>query len=81
MQQILLEAISKDMRSKKMTRNSPHGFTKCKSWLNNSIAFYEMTGFVDKWRGINVTFHFSKAFDTTYFSTLVAKLVRYILGK
>lgn len=67
---------------RQMSRNSPQKFIKYKSWLINEISVYnEMPSFVEKKRGINVYFHLNKAFDITSHSTLVAKLVRYILGE
>ena len=45
MEQLILEAIIKQVEEKKFLRSSQHGFTKGKSCLTNLIAFYDdMTG-------------------------------------
>jgi len=45
MQQLILEAIVKQVEEKKVISSSQHGFTKGKSCLTNLIAFYNgMTG-------------------------------------
>ena len=50
MEQILLKAISRDMKDT-MTWNSQHGFTEGRSCLIIPVAFCnEMTGCVDKGR-------------------------------
>lgn len=51
---------------------------------DNLIACHEkMTGSVGKWRSVivNIICNFSKAFDTATHRSLIAKLVRYKLGK
>jgi len=48
MEQLILEAIIKQVEEKKVIRSSQHGFTKGKSCLTNLIVFYDdMTGWVD----------------------------------
>ena len=55
MEQLILEAIMKQVEEKKVIRNSQQGFTKGKSCLANLIAFYdEMTGWVDEGRAVDV---------------------------
>ena len=64
MEQLILEAIIKQVEEKKVTRSSQHGFTKEKSCLTNLIAFYDgMTGWVGEGRAMDVVYlDFSKAF-------------------
>lgn len=51
MEQILLEATSRHMQDKKMTRNSQHEFSMS---LTNPTAFYnEMMGCVNKGRALH----------------------------
>lgn len=59
-----MEDISRHMEDKKMLGNSLYRFTKCKSCMTNSIAFYnDMPGFVDEEGAMNVTYlYFSNAF-------------------
>ena len=76
MEQLILEAIIKQVEEKKVIRSSQHGFTKGKSCLTNLIAFYDgMAGWVDEGRAVDVVYiNFSKAFDTVSHNILLGKL-------
>jgi len=76
MEQLILEAIIKQVEEKKVIRSSQHGLTKGKSCLTNLIAFYnDMTGWVDEGRAMDVVYlDFSKAFDTVSPNILLGKL-------
>lgn len=76
MEQIILEAITKHMKEKKVTESSQHGYMKGKPCLMNLIAFRdEITG----WQV--VYFDFSKIFDTVSHNILVDKMMKYGLDK
>jgi len=65
MEQLVLDAISKQLEEKKVIRNSQHGFTKGKSCLTNLITFCDgTTSWIDGRREVDVIYlDFSKAFD------------------
>jgi len=65
MEQLILEAIIKQVEEKKVI-SSQHGFTEGKSCLINLVAFYDgMTGWVDEGRAVDVVYlDFTKASDT-----------------
>jgi len=83
MEQLILEAIIKQVEEKKVIRSSQHGFTKGKSCLTNLITFYGgMTGWVDEGRAMDVVYlDFSKAFHTVSLNILLGKLRKYGLDE
>ncbi|RMC05433.1 hypothetical protein DUI87_18625 [Hirundo rustica rustica] len=78
MEQILLEAILKHMENGNMIQDSHHSFTKSKSCVTNSVAFYGgATTSVDKGRAADAIYlDFCNAFDMVTLSILLSKLGR-----
>ena len=76
MEQLVLDAIYKQLKEKKVIMNSQHGLTKGKSYLTNLVAFYDgITGWLDGRRAVGVVYiDFSKAFDTVSHDILIMKL-------
>lgn len=75
MVQLFLEAISRYVKDKKVSKGSQHWFAKGKSCLTNLIAFYDGTaGWIDEERAKDVVhLHFSKVFNTVSHTTLIGK--------
>ena len=82
-EQLVLDAISKQLEEKKITGNSQHGFTKGKSSLTNLVAFYDgITSWVDGGRAVDVVYlDFSKTFDTVSQDILIMKLRKCGIGE
>jgi len=83
MEQLMLEAIKKQVEEKKVIRSSQHGFTKGKSCLTSLTAVYDdVTGWVDEGRAMDVVYlDFSKAFNTASHNILLGKLRKYGLNE
>ena len=75
-EQLVLDAISKELEEKKVIRISQHGFTKGKSCSTNVIAFYEdINSWVDGRRAGDVIYcDFSKAFYAVSHVILITKM-------
>ena len=76
MEQLVLDAISRQLKEKKVIRSSQHRFTRGKSCSTNLVTFYDViTGWVDGGRAVHVIYlDFSEAFDTVSHSILITKL-------
>uniref|UniRef100_A0A8C3CN94 Reverse transcriptase domain-containing protein n=1 Tax=Cairina moschata TaxID=8855 RepID=A0A8C3CN94_CAIMO len=76
LEQLVLDATSKQLEEKKVMSSSLHGFTKGKSCSTNLVAFYDgITSWVDGGRAVDgIYLDFSKAFNTVSHDILLAKL-------
>ena len=66
MEQLVLNAIFRQLEEKELIRSCQHGFTKWRSCVTNLVAFYNtVAGWVDGERAVDVVYlDFSKSFDT-----------------
>ena len=80
---LILETISRHLKSKKVSSSSQHGFTKWKSCLTDLITFHdELTGLVDKMRAVDVVcLNFSEVFNTISHNIQIDKLMKHGLDK
>lgn len=76
MKQLILEAISRQIKHMKIVRSSLHDFTKRKSCLSSLINLYDsMTGLVDEGRAVVfVCLDFIVSIDSVSHEILLAKL-------
>ena len=76
MEQLVLDAFSKQLEEKKVIRNSQRGFTTEKLCSIDLIAVYDgITKWVDGGRAVNIIYlDFRKAFDTVSHDILIMKL-------
>ena len=76
MEQIILGAITDQLKVNQRIRTSQHGFTNGRSCLTNLISFYDkVTCLVDEGQAVDVVYlDFNKAFDTVPHNILMENL-------
>ena len=75
-EQLVLDAITRQLEKKKVIRSSQNGFTRGRLCSTNPVAFYDViTGWVDEGRAVDVVYlDFNKVFDTASYNILITKL-------
>ncbi|PKU47584.1 rna-directed dna polymerase from mobile element jockey- hypothetical protein [Limosa lapponica baueri] len=83
MKQLILDAISRHTKDKKVISSSQHGATKRKSCSTNLITFYnEVIGSIDEGRAVDIVYlDFSKTFDHVSHKIFVERLLKYELDE
>lgn len=80
MEQILLEAMPRHIDRREVIRDSQHGFTTCKAYFTDVMAFTNDGLTLRWWLGEEQQrslIDFCKAFDMSSNNSLVSKLARY----
>lgn len=81
MEKILLEALPRHIKDKRVIGNSQHGFTKSKCCLTDLIALCDEVTGPAVWGQHVIYLSFSKTFEITYHSISMKAQVKYIPGR